>query len=496
MAGVQAFREAWMSADAQAASDFGAFAARQMRYAILWSLFENTAYRNVHSWSAQVKAQYGLYKAIRNIYNPANRLGIFWQAYLMGGALDPGAGDGSSVPSALPIVTDDERHREAIAQVWEWSSWMARKDIMSLWGAVLGDVVLQVVDAPDREKVYLQLVHPGALQEITTDNFGNIKGYIIEEYRTDPENSDRQVRYKEVCEREEGSDAIEYTTYRDDALYPWMGDTAKWTEPYGFVPMVLVKHNDVGLQWGWAEMQPVLSKAREIDDQASELSDQVRKLVDAPWLFTGVSKPSGTVKTTHTAASDDAPEPWREEIPIVYGPAGATATPLVAPLDIAAALEHINGILAELERDLPELQHDIWAGGDTSGRALRLARQRVSDKVLMRRINYDEGNKRALQMAISIAGMRGYDAFRGFSLDSYKAGDLDFSIGARNVFAADPMDDIEQEQAFWTAARTATQTGLSLDIFLRRAQWSEDEIQQVMSSPYYATWLAGQGGVV
>lgn len=495
MAGIQGFREAWMSVDAQAESDYGAWPARQLRYSILWSLFENTAYRNVHTWSAQLKATYGLYRAIRNIYNPANRLGIFWQAYLMGGVLDPDAGDGMSTPSAIPIVTEDERHREAIAQVWAWSNWAARKDILSLWGAVLGDVVLQVVDAPDRGRVWLQLVHPGSLKELTTDAFGNIKGYIIEEYRTDPDNSDRQAKYREVAERKENSDDIQYTTYRDDAIYPWTGDAATWSEPYGFVPMVLVKHNDVGLQWGWSEMQPVLSKAREIDDQASKLSDQVRKLVDAPWLFTGVSKPSATPKTTHTAATDDAPEPWREEIPIIYGPTGATATPLVAPLDITAALNHINGILAELERDLPELQHDIWAGGNTSGRALRLARQRVTDKVLMRRTNYDDGMKRALQMAMSIGGMRGYEAFSGFGLESYQDGDLEFSIGARHVFAPDPMDNIEEEQAFWTAARTASQSGLSLDIFLKRAHWTDEQISEVMASPYYAMWVVSQGGM-
>ncbi len=491
MAGAKAFREAFMRADAQDAGTFGDWDARQVRYALLWAMFENTAYRNVHTWSTKLKADYGLYKHIRNIYNPANRLGVFWQTHLMGGTLDLNAGNGKESPSALPIVTDSDPLRAAIGQVWRWSNWATRKDILSLWGSTLGDVGLRVVDDPDRQKVSLDIVHPGSLADVMLDSAGNVKGYTIEEMRDDPLGKKDSVRYTEIAKRD-GDDVV-YTTQRDGADYAWSGDAAQWSEPYGFVPLVLIKHFDVGLPWGWAEIYPTFSKAREIDDQASKLDDYVRKVVDAPMLFAGVERPKTTPRTANTEASSERPEPGREEIPALYGPPGADAKPLVAPLDIESVGANIDRLLAEIERDLPELQHDIWsAGGDASGRALRISRQRVESKVSLRRPNYDDGQRRGLQMAISIGGMRGYDGFTGFNLDSFKAGNLEFSIGDRPVFQSDPMDTIDQAQALWTAARTASQAGMPLELFLRKQGWSEADVKEVIESDFYLNWVATQ----
>jgi hypothetical protein len=497
MAGLGAFKEAYMSAGVENTVTFESWDGRQARYAILWAMFENTAYQRIHSWSTSLKKEYGLYKYIRNVYNPANRDGIFWQTHLMGGALDPAAGDGKQTPSALPIVmtTESAALRGALAQTWKWSNLNARKDIVSLWGSVLGDVGVRVVDDMERQRVYLDPVHPGTLADVEFDPWGNVKGYTIEEQRPDPRpasGSQKPVTYTENAWRD-GVDVV-YQTLLDGKPYPWQGE-AEWAEPYGFVPLVFIKHNDIGLEWGWSEMQPVLPKVREVDDQASKIGDQIRKLVDAPWLFAGVDKPKKDVKTTGTAATTDRPEPGREELPAVYGPAGATATALVAPLDLEAALNHVNGILAELERDLPELQHDIWSvGSDPSGKALRVARQRVEAKVQMRRINYDDGLKRAMQMAVSIGGFRNYDGFSGFDLDSYSGGKLEFTIGARPVFQSDPMDRIEEETAFWTAAKTASQSGVPLEVFLQRANWKTEDIQAVVTSDYYKAWVAAQGG--
>ena len=80
-------------------------AARNMRYRILWAMYENSAYRNLHHWSKSYKVAYGLYRYIRAIYNPSYRLGEFWKAHLLAGKLDADAGDGEAVPSALPIIT-------------------------------------------------------------------------------------------------------------------------------------------------------------------------------------------------------------------------------------------------------------------------------------------------------------------------------------------------------------------------------------------------------
>nr|ASV43913.1 hypothetical protein [Hot spring virus BHS1] len=462
------------SLDANA--DFGDFAARQARYAIYWAFFENTAYRNIHGWATKFKADYGLYKYTRNIYNPAYRLCDFWRTHIWGGPLDPEAG----VRGALPIITDNESLRVALAKLWRDSNWAINKNLCALHGSLFGDTFIQPVDDVERRKVYLKLIHPGIVKDVTLDPFGNVKAYVIEEKRPDPNDTRRMVTYTEIVGRD--GDLVTFETRLNNQPYAWNGKASEWTEPYGFVPLVKIQHANMGLDWGWSELHPVLSKVREVDDIASKVSDQIRKNVDAPMLLSGVTKPTTTPRTQQSATA----ETGREEIPVLYGPVGATVNFLVAPLNIADSIAHIRGILEEMERDYPELQMDIWAAsGQTSGRALRTARQRVEAKVHERRANYDDGLVRAQQMAIAIGGFRGYDGYEGFGLESYKAGALDHSIGARPVFAADPLDDIELKQAFWAAAGAARAAGgmAAMVHYLREAGWSEDDIRAVQDAP-------------
>jgi hypothetical protein len=285
-----------------------------------------------------------------------------------------------------------------------------------------------------------------------------------------------------------------YETLLNGDPYIWDGEDATWAEPYGFIPMVVIQHNNVGLDWGWSEMHPVLSKFREVDDLASKLSDQIRKMVDAPWLFSGVSQPKDPRKTTMTGNSPtmDRPEPGREEIPALYGPVGSSATPLVAQLDIAAASNYILEIIKDIERDYPELNDDIArAKGDVSGRALRLSREPIEVKVQQRRANYDDALVRAQQMAVAIGGYRKYEGFTGFGLESYQAGKLEHHIGERPIFSKDPMDDLDFDKLFWEVATSAKGAGLPLQIWLKRQGWSEEQIAEIVNSPEYAARLAG-----
>ena len=502
VAAYRAFREPMLVTEPLDSAEFAEFESRRTRYAILWSFFENTAYRALHDWSHSYKIQHGLYRYTRNIYNPAHRLGVFWQTHLMGGLLDDEAGDGETEPSALPIATELNPLRAAIAALWEASNWQVNKDLYTLLGTVFGDVGLEVVDDRQREMVYLRVVNPNHIKAVTLDPFGHVKGYTFEETRVHPENPRRTATYTEECSR--SGDNVVYRTYLNGKPYAWPGQEdgqgnrqEEWAEPYGFVPLVVVQHNNVGLEWGWSEMHPGRGKFQEVDDLASKLSDQVRKMVDAPWLFSGVDKPSSTPTATSrdsetyqsTSSAVDRPYPGREELPALYGPPEASATPLVAPLDIGATVSYLQDLLRELEREYPELQMDIWSsGGDASGRALRVARQRAESKVRQRRTSYDTGLVRAQQMAIAIGGYREYDGFGGYGLESYDKGELDHVIGKRAVFAQDPMDDIEIARAFWMAAREAVNAGCALTVYLERQGWSQEEIAKLEKALEEQAW--------
>lgn len=479
MAAYKAFREPALISDLLAEpSDFNDFDYRRLRYAMMWSFYENSAYRDIHTWAQAFRAEYGLYKYTRNVYNPSYRLGEFWKSQLMGGLLRPRDGQ----RQALPVMSENEALLDAIHQLWENSNWQRKKSVYGLYGAVFGDVALRVVDDMVREKVYISVVHPGVIKDVELDAFGNVKGYEIEEARPDPEGGTQPVAYREVVTRD--GEGIVFEIFRNNEPYSWGGQPSSWREEYGFTPLVLLKHIDVGLDWGWSELHAGLSKFREVDDLGSKLHDQIRKMVDSPWLFGGVENPKtrrgAHPTTTGNDATIDRPEPGRDEIPVLYGPVGATAVPLVSDLDLAGASEEIKRTLAEIERDYPELALDVMrVQGSLSGRALRLAQRPVENKVIERRSGYDRALVQAQQMAIAIGGYRGYKGFKGFGLDSYAAGALDHRIGDRPVFEPDALDTAEEERFFWQAAMFAVKAGAPLLAYLKSRGWSEAYLKEL-----------------
>jgi hypothetical protein len=471
--------------------EWGDYFARYARYSTYWAHYENNVYREIHLWSELLKDTYDLYRYTRSIYSPAYRLGEFWATHILGGSLDPLAGDGVSKPSALPIVTENEAIRAPIAQVWRDSNWQAKKEIWARFGAVMGDSAVMVVDDPIKQKVQFKVIDPRTLRDVSRDSFGNVIAYIIEEQRPDPES--RMVTglpayaiYTEACERV--GESIRYATYRNGIPYDWReyaegdpdaGTLTQWTEDYGFVPLVFVQHRDVGQGWGWSELHPSISKLHETDDLASKLSDWIRTAVDCPTMFSGASPPSadGTATGNEIVVGDDEDVPkGRSRIPILYANDPNTRPHfLIAPLDITAASKHIASILAGLVDDHPELLADD-IGANASGEARKVAREKVEALVLQRRSGYDDAMTRAHQMAISIGAMKGYPGFDGFTVDSYSHGDLDHSIGPRQVFAVDKEAKLRESQAMAQIVKTLTDAGVSKESAMRQAGWSEEDI--------------------
>ena len=484
MISAETFRQEMLTSSDETDSLFSSWEGRKLRYALLWAFYENNAYDKVHRWSKTLKASYALYRYTRHIYNPAYRLGNFWSVHLMGGHLDPSAGDGSMSPSAIPIIVPPEnnqeaRLREALAQLWEWSNWGEKKDLWTLQGAVLGDSFIQVTDDVERERVYLEVVHPSLISEMTKDAFGNVKSYEIAYSIENPEIEGREAEYKEKCFRGAGEEVI-FQTFLDDSPYDYDGKGEEWTEEYGFIPLVFIPHIDTGGKWGWAEVHANMSRIRECDDLASKLSDHIRKSVDPPWLF-NFPKPKRTSKQQFDPPEESTtrPQAGREEAPVIYSSTeSAKGQALIQDLNYSGVMQHLSGIVGELEREYPELRYDnIRLEGAVSGQTLRIARQPAETKVLQKRNVYDAALVRAQNMALAIGGFRNYSNFEGFNLESYDRGDLKHHIGQRAVFTLNEVDELEGEQVFWETAQMAGEAGISLPSFLRMHGWTEKRIQ-------------------
>jgi hypothetical protein len=443
-----------------------------------------------------MKSDYGLYRHIRAVASPSYRIGDFYATHLLGGPLD--YADLTSDNGALPVVTENDATVDNISTLWRSSQMADLKDVIALRGSTMGDYVIRVTDIVEDGLIRLDYVDPSTVTEIERASHGSVSYYRIDEYVTDPLDvtGNKSSLYTETCELD-GIYAT-FRTFRDNKLYDWGNGAAEWTEPYGFVPLVIGRHRNVGNDWGWAEIFPILSQIREIDDVASKTADQIRKLVAAPMLLSGVEKPDPRRNPNGARAGagispsvDGTVAPGREDFPIFYGPPGSSATPMVANLSIADAIGFIAKVNEIIERDYPELRVDATASqGSLSGRALRTSRQAAETKVVQRRGGYDAAIIEATKMGVKIGQMRGYDGYAGST-----GNDIDFTIAARPVFRTDPLDTIEVSTAFWQAALAAQDAGCPLDVFLENEGWTEEQIARVTSSEHFVAKQASASGI-
>jgi len=447
---LQWFKQGFLQPEAGPGST--AFAeSRLTRYDLLWALYGNAAYTDLIRVLQRYQTDRRFYRYIRGIYNPSRRIVEFYVQHVAGGMLSTRAGEG-----ALPIETDDETLRAAIGQVWQWSNWQSKKSVMVRHGAALGDTFLKVVDDTNRQKAFIQVLWPGIVSAAEHDDYGNVTAYTIEYSTKDPATGNT-YRYKEECDKQA------FRTFRDDVATGYNGAPARWENPYGFVPMVHTQHLDLGGDFGAVPHHATMDKVHELNDQASLLNDQVRKAVNVPWAFIGVDPGDITL----SSGQDDVP---------ILAIKGATKNEvelkaLLYEIDIEHALANIQAQIEEIERDHPELtirklREQVR---DVTGRAVRLIFDDAERLIVEARANYDDGQRRALQMAMSIAGFRGYGPeFVGIDLGTYAAGGLDFSFGERAVL---PEDETERSQADLQKSQAA-QAKLAVGI-PRKQVWRE-----------------------
>jgi hypothetical protein len=498
------FEEEYVSADPLDERSWERWENRVQRYRFLWANYENTPYSKRHNWSLQMRQAWDLYAHVRSVFSPAHALGEFYAQHLMGGRLDPEAGDGKSVPSALPIVIpkdsgDPESLRRAISAVWRDSNWQVNKTVWTRNGAVMGDTALQVVEDEARRKVYFSVVRPTSLKWVDVDPFGNVKGYVIEEQRGDPEwdgtGQQPLVTFTEVCRK--AGETIEFETYRSGEPYDWRsypdgrrGDTSSWSRPYGFVPLVLTQHINVGLCWGWSEFHALLSRIRELDDLGSCITDQARRKLNNPIAF-NTRRPNDAADNKARTADSEYAAREQSSVPLRGTQAikwidkdNLRGIPMAGDLSISDVDGHARVLLESIYHEYPELKVDTSdLSGDTSGRSRRILRQAAEAKVNSRRAGYDDSLVRAHAMAVSVGSMGGdggtpYPGFEGFTADSYSSGALVHQIGKRSVFAVDPLDDAELLLAEGNAAVAWATAELPLEILMRWLGKSPEDIAE------------------
>lgn len=447
----------------------GEFDDRAARYRYLWAWYNSSIFDDLATWG-QYKHRYKLYRYTRPIYNPTRRLVDFYAGILYPGNLtaDGRQAESHGAQLAIPLAEDTpDALRAALGQSWQWSNWQARKSVLGRYGAALGDVGVEITDDPERRKVTYAPVWPGMIADLTMDGNDNVTAYRIE-YEAMDEETGQPYTYARTVDKEW------IATYRDDTPHAYGDQPAEYGNPYGFVPFVWIKHTDTGGTHGQPAMRN-LTTWDELNSLASHNSDKAHQILAAPILVSGdgVSRlGSDPSKAGPTENLTDA-QSRQESLNILKAGPGATVNTLQP--NPGEALENIDRLIGQIEKDHPELtMYEKLRGmsqvtGPAAERLLGDAAIYINDA----RSNYDQGLIRVFQMAIAIAGWRansgawGKDldaqraAFAPFDLGSYERGDLDMEILPRPLVPATALEQMQLDRMRQGMERdnAATQAG-------------------------------------
>lgn len=429
----------------------GVFVARSAQYRRLWHYYRNSVFDDLAVWQVY-KARYRLYRHTRSIYNPARRLVDFYAGTVYQGALSTDAKklpDGTQL--AIPFADDtDPKLLAAVGQLWRWSNWQSGKALMVRYGASLGDCAVEVVDDLEARKVTLEVRWPGLIDDLELDSSGNVKAYALE-YDYEDADGKKYTYRKEV-------DAESIRTYRDARPFEYDGVPAERDNEYGFAPLVWVKHTDLGGDHGEPALRNV-GKWDELNSLASHALDQAHKVFGAPLMATGKNigalVESQTKRGPTAALTNKAEE--QESINILRSEEGGDIKSVQLPE--GQALEYIDSLIAEIERDHPEvgMYNQLREMSEVTAPGAERMFGDVKTYVDDARAAYDTQSVKLFQMGVAIAGWRAqrgdwgaldrqHGVFTGFGLDSYADGDLDMEIMPRPLIPLSKKEVLELER--------------------------------------------------
>lgn len=424
----QAGRAAWAAWNGQALiptqqAGWESWASCLFRYELYDQYFSNNVYSFSDRQSPIHKSAYELYKNIRAIENPVNRLIELYVSKVYGGSINME----TLTTGAVPFILNDDFTRDALKRCIIDSNWTTQKSLYVRQGALYGDVGLWVVDDRERQEVRIETLDPRKIKHLEFDSVGKVTNAHIEYYKVDEHDvtAPGAMPSREMCLYTLIATEHKFSTFKNGTPFAYFKDASgtpvsEWPNEYGFVPLVMVQHRNIGLSRGMNPFQASLRKIDELNDMVSLLDDAIRKHVNVLWYFAGVNN----------KADIDASAVNRDQMPAVYGPAGSVPNPMVAQIDIGAASTHIGELLLEIERDMPELAlHRLRERGIATAPGVRASYSDAIDRIVEARGNYDAGLTRAFQMALRIGGYNRYDDYESFSLDS----EPDFYIAERPV---------------------------------------------------------------
>ncbi len=469
MAAMSAFRDPSLVASPEPTLD------ASTQYGELWAFWAGSwrvdpAVRSLRSASP------ALYKNTRQLWRHADAIVSLYEQFVYAGDL---SSDGKALPDgtrgAIPIdpQTGDDKADEAIlrgcAELWSMWRWRQSMSLAPKYAAILGDVLVELVEDVPRGTVMPRFVWPGSVVDLDLNDAGDVRRYAIE-YPVVVEESSaygQRVKGERYRFRKEVDGAfIRY--YRDGqpAAFPDLGiDRATEPNPFGFAPACWIRHETVFGNRGVGALEKTMRAAFEMNSVLSHAIDYQRRQFSAPVGVIG-----GATQSLERRGAGAAPERGPEAAAREARAAAETMSLLslqqggqfvTVQFDVGQTTQMLQLVMDAILAEAPEARYAQQILGMTQVTAPGIERALgpIVGRVKRARANHDPQTVKLHQMALAMLGFRlangdypervtaerpaRYEAFRAFDLTSYGRGMLDFTIPDRPVIPETAQERVE-----------------------------------------------------
>lgn len=340
------------------------------------------------------------------LYNPVAEVVDIYQ-HVYGGTFrasaDPSAEDAPTDIRAVPgRLANAAALLPAVDLLWQWSNLSLAKQQLCRLAATHGTVGLRIVaeDHPDaaRRRVYLKPEHPRIIRDVELDARGNVIAIELEYDHTYGLGDDQEtMTIREVLTKAE----IRTYVVVNSQLRPYdlmamqeNGPLSRYPNRLGVVPYVLLQHQSTGEAFGLNAFYRARAPIDRLNALLTHLNTQIHDHVKVDW-FIAASGPAPTRivldgrSVVYTDTSRGAGQP-----PVVE--------PMVAPLNLADAIEQAKLLIVLIENKLPELKalSGTYLAGQ-SGETVAQLRLPAEHRITLARANYDDALVRASQIGLS-----------------------------------------------------------------------------------------------
>lgn len=442
------------------------YRSRLSRYEIFDGYYNNIAYNRLVTYAEGLKRNERLYKHIRGVYNPVARLVDLYVSKVYPSSLDTETAQGG----AIPIIDATPALEQAIIALWKASNWGQKKNVYVRNGVRFGDSYIKIVDDVENGRVFMQVVDPRKVKRVVHDATGRV---IEIEFKFQVEMSVHNWKTVGLIITPEtfkttvnGVQTAIFKNGRGE-LVP------EWDNEYGFVPVQHVMHTDIDKDYGANAFYTQLHKINELNDLASINNDGARKQANMPLVTIGASVGNvdfGSNESESTSENKDD-KPRKDTVRTLDLPEGADIKALPPTIDLMATLANIQELLAELERDMPELSlHRLRGGSNITAPGINAVYNDAVSRIESKQGIYNDGLIKAQKMAIGIGGMRGYKGYETFNLMSIESGGLDHNINPVQIIG----DKLSKNEKLVQTSSFLLQSGTP-DFVFEEIGWSENE---------------------